>query len=89
MDLFQQYGGPQYARILGFNNKGREILSKMKKNSVLPIVTKPVDYKSSCNRLLKRMLEIEAQGTDLYVLGYKNPAYRKAGQEYTQNIVLV
>jgi predicted nucleotidyltransferase len=89
MDLFQQYGGPQYARILGFNNKGREILSKMKKNSVLPIITKPVDYKKTCNRLLKRMLEIEAQATDLYVLGYKNPAFRKAGQEYTQNIVII
>ncbi len=89
MDLFQQYGGPQYARILGFNKRGREILSKMKKSSVLPIVTKPVDYKCSCNKLLKRMLEIEAQATDLYVLGYKNPAFRKAGQEYTQNIVII
>ncbi len=88
MELFQQYGGPQYARILGFNKRGRELLSKMKKSSVLPIITKPVDYKSSCNRLLTRMLEIEAQATDLYVLGYKNPAFRKAGQEYTQNIVI-
>ncbi|QNU68569.1 nucleotidyltransferase [Ruminiclostridium herbifermentans] len=89
MDLFQQDGGPQYARILGFNKRGREILTKIKKNSILPIVTKPVDYKNSCNRLLKRMLEIEAQSTDLYVLGYKNPAFRKSGQEYTQNIVII
>jgi predicted nucleotidyltransferase len=88
MDLFMQYGGPQYARVLAFNNTGRELLSKMKKNASLPIITKTSDYKNSCNRLLKRMLEIEAQSTDMYVLAYKNPAFRKAGQEFTQNIVI-
>lgn len=88
MELFMQYGGPQYSRILGFNNIGRELLSKMKRNSSLPIITKSSDYKSSCNKLLKRMLEIEAQSTDIYVLAYKNPAFRKAGQEFTQNIVI-
>jgi predicted nucleotidyltransferase len=89
MDLFMQYGGPQYSRILGFNNIGRELLSKMKKGSSLPIITKPSDYKSSCNKLLTRMLEIEAQSTDMYVLGYKNSNFRKAGQEFTQNIVIM
>lgn len=29
-----------YARILGFNNKGREIIREMKKNSSIPIITK-------------------------------------------------
>jgi predicted nucleotidyltransferase len=88
MDLFMKYGGPQYSRILGFNKVGRELLSKMKKSSSLPIITKPSDYKTSCNKLLTKMLEIEAQSTDMYVLGYKNSAYRKAGQEFTQNIVI-
>lgn len=87
-DSFMQYGGPQYARILGFNKVGRELLSKMKKCSSLPIITKASDYQSSCNRLLTRMLEIEAKSTDMYVLGYKNPAFKKAGQEFTQNIVI-
>lgn len=89
MDLFMQNGGPQYARVLGFNKVGRELLSKMKKSSLLPIITRPADYKSSCNKLITRMLEIEAQATDLYVLGYKNPANRKSGQEYTQNIIIL
>jgi hypothetical protein len=34
------------------------------------------------------MLEIEAQSTDMYVLGYNEPTYRKAGQEFTKNIVI-
>ncbi|MHB8065916.1 MAG: nucleotidyltransferase family protein, partial [Ruminiclostridium sp.] len=88
IDLFMKYGGPQYSRILGFNNVGRELLTKMKKSSALPIITKLSDYKTSCNKLLTRMLEIEAYSTDMYVLGYKDPTFRKAGQEFTQNIVI-
>ncbi|OPX42630.1 hypothetical protein CLHUN_34510 [Ruminiclostridium hungatei] len=88
-ELFMEYGGPQYARILGFNHTGRTLLSKMKKNSSLPIITKTADFKTSCNSLLVRMLELEAQATDMYVLGYKNPAFRKAGQEFTQNVTVI
>lgn len=89
MELFMQYGGSQYARILGFNKIGRELLSKIKRNSSLPLITKTSDFKKSCNPLLTRMLQIESQATDLYVLGYKNPAFKKAGQEYTQNLVIL
>lgn len=34
----------QYIRILGFNEKGRSLLNKIKKNSKLPIITKPASY---------------------------------------------
>ncbi len=88
MEQFMTCGGPQYARILGFNETGREILSSMKKKSTIPVVTKASDYKSSSDSLISRMLEIEAQATDTYVLAYKNPAFRKAGQEFTQNIII-
>jgi predicted nucleotidyltransferase len=87
-NTFNEYGGPQYARILGFNQKGRLMLSQINKISTIPIIIKTADFKSSCNPLLKRMLEIEAFSTDMYVLGYNNPIYKKAGQEYTQNIII-
>lgn len=87
-DKFMERGGPQYARILGFNEKGRELLSVMKKKSAIPVVTKASGYKTSSDSLVSRMLEIEAQATDTYVLAYKNPAFKKAGQEFTQNIVI-
>jgi predicted nucleotidyltransferase len=86
-DNFNKYGGPQYIRVLGFNNKGRELLSKIKKSAVLPIIVKTANFKYSCNPLLKRMLQIEAAATDIYVLGYGNTNFRKAGQEYTQNLI--
>ena len=88
IEKFMETGGPQYARILGFNGIGRELLSLMKKKSAIPVVTKTSDYKSSNDSLISRMLEIESKATDTYVLAYKNPAFRKAGQEFTQNIVI-
>lgn len=88
VELFMQYGGPQYLRILGFNRIGRELLSTMKKSSMLPVITKASDYRNSCNKLLTAMLEMEARSTDMYVLGYMNPAFRKSGQEFTQNIII-
>ena len=86
-DDFNNFGGPQYIRVLGFNQKGRRLLSQINKNASLPVIIKTADYKRSCNPLLNRMLEIESLATDLYVLGYKNPAFRKAGQEFTQNVI--
>ncbi|HPD01299.1 MAG TPA: nucleotidyltransferase [Acetivibrio sp.] len=87
-DMFNRYNGPQYARVLGFNKKGQQLLSLIKQKSVIPLVMKTADFVKSCNPLLKSMLELEAMSTDIYVLGYKNPAYKKAGQEYTQNVVI-
>lgn len=87
LDRFNEFGGPQYIRILGFNDKGRQLLSKSRKKSILPIMTKPADYKKSCNPLLSRMLEIEAASTDQYVLAFKSNEYGKSGLEYTGNII--
>ncbi|MCX7841588.1 MAG: nucleotidyltransferase [Clostridia bacterium] len=87
-DDFNNNGGPQYIRVLGFNQKGRTLLSLMSKSACLPVIIKAADFKNSCNPLLGKMLELEALATDLYVLGYSNPQYRKAGQEFTQNLVI-
>jgi predicted nucleotidyltransferase len=85
---FNKYGGPQYARVLGFDKKGRHILKKIKKKATIPVIIKRAHFSDSCNNLLKKMLELELKATDVYVLGYENPLYRKAGQEYTQEIVI-
>jgi hypothetical protein len=79
--------GPQYLRILGFNEKGIQLLSLIKKRSELPLIMKTANFKNSTNDLLKRMLEIEDHSTNADVLGYKNPICRKSGQEYTNNVV--
>ena len=88
MDIFNRHNGPQYARVLGFNNKGKQLLSLIKQRSLIPLVMKTADFIKSCNPLLKSMLELEALSTDIYVLGYKNTSFRKAGQEFTQNVII-
>lgn len=88
-ETFNKFGGPQYARVLGLNNKGRQLLSNINKITHLPVITKTANFSKSCNPLLRRMLEIESSATDMYVLGYQNPLYRKAGQEFTQNVIIV
>lgn len=56
---------PQYARVLALNQKGREILSKIKKTSLIPIITKMADA-SPDNPVFERMLEKDILSTDIY-----------------------
>lgn len=86
---FNEYGGPQYVRVLGFNSKGRHLLSNINKKGYLQVVVKAANFKNSCNPLFRRMLEVESRATDLYVLGCSNPEFKKAGQEFTQNVIIV
>jgi predicted nucleotidyltransferase len=83
---FNTFGGPQYIRVLGFNQKGRKLLAKARKNSHLPVFVKAADIKTSCNPLVRRMIEIEAFSTDMYVLGYPGPGFRKGGQEFREGV---
>lgn len=89
LEQFNNAGGPQYIRVLGFNQRGRQLLSEAAKSSRLPFIVKAADFKHSKDALIKRMLEIEALSTDLYVLAYSNPKFRTSGQEYTQNLIRI
>ncbi|MGI6777083.1 MAG: nucleotidyltransferase [Acetivibrionales bacterium] len=86
---FNHYGGPQYVRVLGFNNKGRKILSQVNRCGCLPVIVKTANFKNQCNPLFRRMMEIESLATDIYVLGYDNPEFRNSGQEYTSNVIVL
>jgi len=77
LDMLSRFDSPQYARILGFNSKGKQLLSQIKKKSSIPLVLKLSDFIKSCDPVLKRKLELEILATDLYVMCYKNPAFRK------------
>lgn len=64
-------GIPPYARVLGFNEKGKNTLIDIKKNTTIPIITLPKQiYKSDM-----RSLEVFATGAsarELYSLGIKD-----------------
>ena len=76
-----------YVRVLGFNNKGQELLSQIsKKNHKLEIVTsvkKFMDKKS--NPDLKLMLNKDIWATDVYTLGFEYES--KANLDYTHKLI--
>lgn len=61
-----------YIRILGFNGRGRDILTQMKKTATLPIISRYADINILSSNG-KRLFALECQCTDLYNLGYKKP----------------
>lgn len=54
-----------YARVLGFNNKGQEILKEMKYKSKIPIITKLPNKPSSS---ISKHLNLDILGTNTYSL---------------------
>jgi predicted nucleotidyltransferase len=88
LDNFNGAGGPRYIRVLGFNDNGRRILASMKKRASLPVITKTANFKNSNDSLLNRMLKIESDSTDMYVLGCSDTKSRFSGQEFTNNPVI-
>lgn len=75
-----------YIRVLGFNEKGRSILAKVKKCSDLPVISRYSDT-DKLDEYGKMLFELECHCTDLYNLGYKNPL--PCGTEQRSQIVIV
>lgn len=77
-----------YIRILGFNSKGRKLISEISKHNrrltIISSVKKFMDTNS--NKNLKLMLEKDIWATNVYTLGYE---YDSIGNlDYTHNLVI-
>ena len=77
---------PLYLRILAFNERGRELLSEMKKSAKLPIIVKYGDAKALGGDIQKE-IEREFGFTDIYNLGFKN--VKPCGTEQTQKTEVI
>lgn len=64
---------PKYIRILSSNEKGFQILNKIKEKSDIAIVNKVGDSIKRLDNISRFMLEKEISATDLYFLGLRNP----------------
>ncbi len=60
---------PSYVRVLGSNNKGLELLNRIKETSHIPIITKFADSKYIEDESIKKMLRFEENSTNLFFLG--------------------
>lgn len=76
-----------YIRVLGLNNKGKELLSEIvKSNPKINIVTSVKRYMDSVNnKNLKEMLQTDIFATNIYTLGYEADSW--ANLDYTNKII--
>ena len=76
-----------YARVLGFNENGKQLISQIaKKNKKVQIVTSVKKYMDeSKNKVLKEMLETDILATNVYTLGYEKHSW--SNLDYTNKLV--
>ncbi len=75
-----------YIRVLGFNNNGKEIISKI--NSKVKVITSIKKFEDQ-NKNVKynKMLDIDKRATDIYTLAYQKNSV--ANLDYTKGIIVI
>ena len=75
---------PDYVRVLGATEKGRKLITDIRKKSNLKIITKSADFKES-----NVLFEKDCLATDLWALSSENTDDRKAGMDFTTSPVFM
>ncbi len=88
-DIEDSYKVSPYLRILGVNQKGKELLSKISKsNKKTDIITSPKKFfDTTKNKLLKNMLEKDMIASNIYTLGYTKDS--KANLDFTNKLITI
>ena len=85
LDLFDQSGGPQYLRVLGFDSRGRYLLKIMRKLAEKPIITKASDFlEFGGSPALARMAGLDRIASDVWSLA----AGRPCGQDFDTPVLM-
>lgn len=87
-DMKTSYKINPYVRILGMNNKGKELLSLISRsNPKLNVITSVKKFMdSNPNKDLQNMLNIDINATNIYTLGYEKDSW--ANLDYTHNMII-
>lgn len=78
-----------YIRALGFNEKGKELISRISKaNPKAQVITSVKKFeKQNNNKTYKRLLDIDIFSTNIYTMACKNDSI--ANLDYTKNMVII
>lgn len=78
-----------YVRVLGFNERGKFLLSKISKaNPKLEIVTSVKKfYDATSNKNLKAMIDKDIEATNVYTIGYDNDSW--SNLDFSKKIVII
>ena len=75
-----------YIRVLGVNDNGKVLLSKLSKNNKLNIITSPKKFiDNTKNKVLKNMFEKDMFASNIYTLGYSKNS--KANLDLTNRLI--
>ena len=74
-----------YIRIIGANQKGRQILKSMKKSATLPIITRTKEV-NALDKQAVNMFSLEGAAADLYWL--MSPTKKPCGKDMTDPIIM-
>ncbi|HBM79783.1 MAG TPA: nucleotidyltransferase [Clostridiaceae bacterium] len=80
---------PEYIRVLGFSEKGRQVIHKIKESCVLPVITNMSDYKEYKDERFKKMVAMDILATDIYVTAYSKEQDRTGGCDFLKGPVMV
>ena len=81
-DFFDEayHKGPQYGRILAFNERGSAFLKQTKET--FPIITKPARDKKSLSLLGQAQLSFDIRANDIQALCFRSAPCRQGGRDY-------
>lgn len=74
-----------YIRVLGFNDKGRQVIKMAKKADNYPIITKAADAKEELSWQAEEIFDLESRATDVWALC--TPAILSGGLDFVNSPV--
>ncbi len=86
---FNDTGYCPYIRVLGFRRKQQHILSLLKKQSSLPLLTNLKQYQTILDKKGQYLLSLETKSTDIYFMVSPNKIYRRIHQDFIQPMVMI
>ena len=87
-DMLDSFKAQPYIRVLGFNDKGKALLSAISRaNPNLNIITSVKKYVDSIpNKVLLNMLNTDINATNIYTLGYEKDSW--SNLDFTHNMII-
>ena len=87
-DMKESFKTQPYIRVLGFNDKGKELLSAISRsNPNLSIVTSVKKYiDSNPNKSVLNILNTDINATNIYTLGYEKDSW--SNLDFTHNMII-
>ena len=87
--LFSKNDYILYARILGFNTSSGELLSKIKNNSTIPLLSKLADADNLLEPIGKKMLQQDIFASDLFRHVQESKFKSSLPNEYRRSIIKI